>query len=270
MTPPPKLLLGVVHLPPTPGASGRSFERLYSAACRDAEALAAGGVDGIMIENFGDAPFHKGTRSDPTPPDVVASLAVVARDVGRTSGLPVGVNCLRNDGMAALGAAAVAGARWVRVNVLSGSYVTDQGLIDGEAARLRDYRRQLGWSGQLLADVWVKHAAPLGVDRSSDASVATELATASADLAQRSGADGVIVTGARTGAAVDAATLRTVRGAVQCPVWIGSGLTAANAAALWPLVDGAIVGTALKAGGDVAQPVDSARVAALRDELARV
>ena len=44
--------------------------------------------------------------------------------------------CLRNDGIAALGAAAVAGARWVRINILAGAYVTDQGVIDGEAARV--------------------------------------------------------------------------------------------------------------------------------------
>jgi uncharacterized membrane protein len=38
--------------------------------------------------------------------------------------------------VAILIAAAVAGAEWVRVNVLTAAYVTDQGLVQGEAARL--------------------------------------------------------------------------------------------------------------------------------------
>ena len=38
------------------------------------------------------------------------------------------------DGIAALGVAAAVSAQWVRVNVLTGAYVTDQGLIAGEAA----------------------------------------------------------------------------------------------------------------------------------------
>jgi predicted TIM-barrel enzyme len=48
------------------------------------------------------------------------------------------------------------------------------------------------------------------------------------------------------------------------PVWLGAGLSLANAAALWPACDGAIVGTACKRDGRVDQPVEPARVRALR------
>ncbi len=254
-----KTLLGVVHLAPCPSAAGdaSAFDRALEGALADARALAEGGVDGILVENFGDAPFHKGTRDDPVPPDVVAALAVAAREVRLASGLPVGVNCLRNDSLAGLGAALVAGATWLRVNVLTGAMVTDQGVIEGEAARLRDYRRQLGSDVAVLADLFVKHAVPLGVGL--DARVAAR------DLAERSGASGLVLSGARTGEAVDQALLATVRDAVGAfPVWIGSGLTVENARSLWPLVDGAIVGTALKRGGDVRAGVEVARVAAMR------
>ncbi|MCA8955551.1 MAG: hypothetical protein KDC87_05725 [Planctomycetes bacterium] len=83
-----KTLLGVVHLGALPSAAGCcEFEDVATAALRDAEALVAGGVDGVMVENFGDAPFHKGTRDDPVPPDVIAGLAVVAaRDLAERSG----------------------------------------------------------------------------------------------------------------------------------------------------------------------------------------
>lgn len=250
-------LLGVVHLPPLPSSRGhRSMAAVLERALADARAYADGGFDGVVVENFGDAPFHKGTRDDPAPPDAVAGLAIAAARIVADIGLPVGVNCLRNDGMAALGVAAATGARWVRVNVLAGAYVTDQGVIEGEAARLAAYRRQLGWQGMLLADHLVKHAAPLAP---------VDAAAGAKDVAERSGADGIVLSGRRTGEPVDLALLATVRAAVGgFPVWLGGGLSLANAAALWPACDGAIVGTACKRDGRVDQPVEPARVRALR------
>ena len=258
----PRTLMGVVHLAPCPSSargSAAAFDAVVEAALRDAEALARGGCDALMVENFGDAPFHRGTVDDPVPPDVPAALAVVARAARVATGLPVGINCLRNDGVAAVGAAAVAGAAWVRINVLTGAMVTDQGVIAGEAARVAAYAKRCGFSGGILADLAVKHAAPLAP---------FDLATAARDLAERSGAGGLVLSGARTGEPVDPARIDAVRKAVgSFPIWIGSGLDAANAAALWPRCDGAIVGTAVKQDGRVTAPVDADRVAALRRAL---
>lgn len=237
------------------------MDELLVHAIADARALAEGGCDALMVENFGDAPFRKGDRNDPVAPDTVAALAVAAREVRMATGLPVGVNCLRNDAIGGLGAGAVAEASYVRVNVLNGAMWTDQGLIEGEAARVRDYRLALGYRPRILADVLVKHATPIGdVD-------ALEVAR---DLIERSGADVLVVSGNRTGAAVDTARLHAIRSALPTtPLWIGSGLAESNAAALWPLCDGAIVGTSLKTDGRVHAPVDVARVRALHARLRR-
>ncbi|MGE3966433.1 MAG: BtpA/SgcQ family protein, partial [Planctomycetota bacterium] len=118
-----KTFMGVVHLRSTPSSCGGSvsMDELLAYALADARALADGGCDAVMIENFGDAPFRKGGREDPVPPDTVAALAVAAREVRLATGLPVGVNCLRNDAIGGLGAGAVAGATYVRVNVLNGA-----------------------------------------------------------------------------------------------------------------------------------------------------
>lgn len=252
-----KPLLGVVHLRALPSSHGhRSMGEVLDAAMVDAEALVRGGVDGLVVENFGDVPFHKGTRDDPVTPDVPAALAVVAHLLRTTFAVPVAINCLRNDGIAALGAAAVAGARWVRINVLAQAYVTDQGLIEGEAARVFGFRRQLHSDVEVLADFLVKHAQPLAP---------VDIATAAQDLAERSGASGLVLSGSRTGQPVDVGLLDTVRAAVgRFPIWLGSGLCPANAAALWPRCDGAIVGTFCKRDGLVGNPVDLARVRALR------
>ncbi len=252
-----RLLLGVVHLRALPSAVGhRSMDEVLGRALADAEAIAQGGFDGIVVENFGDAPFHKGTAQDPVPPDVPAALALAAHEIRRTTDLPVMINCLRNDGIAALGVAAAVGARWVRVNVLAGAYVTDQGLIEGEAARLFAYRKQLGCRAEILADFLVKHAAPLAP---------LPIPAAARDLAERSGAAGMVLSGSRTGEPVDVEFFDSVRAAVgDFPIWLGSGLSVDNAPLLWPRCDGAIVGTALKRGGRVAAAVDLERVRRLR------
>lgn len=250
-------LLGVVHLGALPSASRHgSMQEVFERALADAAAYKQADFDGLIIENFGDAPFHRGTVDDPVTPDVPAALAVAADRIQQATGLPVGINCLRNDGVAAMGVASVVGAEWVRVNVLTGAYVTDQGLIAGDAARLAAYRRQLHVDTTLLADFMVKHAKPL---------VEFDLTAAARDLAERSGADGLVMSGSRTGQPVDVELLDTVRQAVGAfPIWLGSGLAVENAAALWPRCDGAIVGTSCKIEGQSSNPVDVERAAQLR------
>lgn len=257
-----KPLFGVVHLAPLPSAARSDrpdLEGVLAAALADGRALAEGGVDGIVVENFGDAPFHKGSGGDPVPPDVPAAMAVVAWELRRELGLPLCINVLRNDGYAALGVAAAVGAVWVRVNVFSGAYVTDQGLVEGEAARLCAFRKRLGTETGILADFLVKHSVPLTPMEPIDAAL---------DLAERSGASGLILSGERTGSPVDRALLDEIVDAVPgFPVWIGSGLTVDNAEELWPPCHGAIVGSSLKRGGRIDEPVDPQRVRALRRVL---
>jgi membrane complex biogenesis BtpA family protein len=107
----------------------------------------------------------------------------------------------------------------------------------------------------ILADVNVKHAAPLAIRP-----VAEELA----DLVQRGGADALIVSGAATGKAADLDELREVKAAAgNVPVLVGSGVTAEAVSQLLPHCDGLIVGTSLKADGRIDHPVDAERVRAL-------
>jgi len=258
----PKGLVGVVHLralPGDPGHDGGGFGAAYAAALADAKAIADGGGDAILVENFGSAPFVKGTEGARVPAHQAAALTVVVHEA-KALGLPVGVNCLRNDAVTAIGIAAATGADFVRVNVHCGAYVTDQGLIEGEAATSVRYRTALGGRDvAILADVLVKHATPLGP---ITAAVATR------ECLGRGGADGVIVTGIATGQGVDPERVEEVRvAAAGAPVFIGSGMTAEKVPTLGPLCDGVIVGTWLKEGGQLAAPVDPRRVATLKRAL---
>ena len=265
----PFTFLGVLHLPPLPGAPRGSAGRsaVFDRALSDADALVAGGADGFILENLGDAPFCAG-RVDPHVPAMLAVLGDRLRArFGRR--VTIGVNVLRNDVHSALAAALACGADFVRVNVHVGATWTDQGLIQGDAHRSLRYRRELGLdaeqSGQprvaLAADVLVKHGVPAG---------AVDAAEVARETARRGGADVLIVTGRATGAPADLSLLSTVRAAVpERPVWVGSGVTLEQAPAVAEHANGAIVGTALHADGDLSAPLDPDRVRAMARALGR-
>jgi membrane complex biogenesis BtpA family protein len=255
----PKPLIGVLHLPPLPGAprSGPGLRAILEGAVRDARILARGGAQAVIVENLGDAPF-----AELVEPHVTAMLAVVAQHVVAAVGteLLVGVNALRNDGLSALGAAAASEAGFVRINVLSGAMVTDQGVIQGRARETLLYRNRVAPQMGIVADVMVKHASPLGMGMN--------LAQAAKDCFGRGGADVLVVSGSGTGAATSPADLEAVRLAVPAaPLWIGSGFSLATAEILSPLCTGAIVGTALHQGGELDAPLDLERVRAIRAAL---
>jgi len=245
-----KLLLGVVHLKPLPGSprhTGESIESLSAAARADAEAILEAGFDGWILENFGDAPFFKG----PVPPHVITILTRIALDLPRDSAL-TGVNVLRNDAIGGLAVAAAANLHMIRVNVHTGAMVTDQGVLEGEAAQTTRTRRWLAPDVAILADVDVKHAQPL--------SAAFDLADSARDTAHRGLADGLIITGRATGRAVSLADLESVRAAVpDRPVLAGSGVTAESVRDVLRVSHGVIVGSWIKRGGRADEHVDPSR-----------
>ncbi len=255
----PCACIGVVHLAPLPGApaAGGSFEACLDVAMGDARAYAAAGFDGLMVENHGDAPF----RRDRCDPHVPAFLALCADRLRADLGVPVGINCLRNDAHSALAAAAVSGADLIRVNVLVGAVATDQGIIQGCADTLLRYRRALGAEVEILADVDVKFGTPLYRAPAPEAAVAT---------IERGGASGVIITGSRTGSPPTADEVQAVARAVGARgrVLVGSGTTPENVSEFAPVCDGFIVGSYCKRDGDPSLPVDPDRarrfVAAVR------
>jgi hypothetical protein len=251
----PLPVIGMLHLLPLPGSPRYAGDRgaIRERLLADVDALAAGGVDGLLIENFGDAPFLPGTL----PAHVVAEMTALAGAVRARCDLPLGVNCLRNDALAALAVAQAVGGAFIRVNVLCGARVTDQGVIAGVADRLLRERARLGATAiRIVADVDVKHSAPLGAPRA--------LADEVTDLVARGGADAVIVTGSGTGRPTDATQLEVARAAAgNAPLLVGSGVDAASVAALVGRADGVIVGSSLKHDGDPRTAVDPARVRAL-------
>lgn len=253
-----RVLLGVVHLPPLPGSPGYggSMDDVIEWALADARALEEGGLDGAVVENFGDAPFFP----DRVPPETVAAMAVAVAEIRKQTRFPLGINVLRNDAHSALALASACGAQFIRVNIHTGSAVTDQGVISGRAYETLRIMESL-WAKTperrplLLADVAVKHATPLGTQ------VLDQIAE---DTFHRGGADALLVTGEGTGKQSSFDDVQRIRKAVpDAPVLMASGITEKTAARAVREAHGAIVGSWLKRDGEVGQPVDIDRVRAL-------
>ncbi len=251
-------LVGVIHLPALPGAprAHLPLSDIIDRARADALALAEGGAAGVIVENLGDVPFAAGSVDAAT----VAHMTLVAHAVKtEVPQLELGINVLRNDGMSALAIAHAVGASFIRVNVLSGAMVTDQGLIEGQARQIALERRRLGTDVRVLADVLVKHAVPLG---------SQDLADVAKDTWLRAGADGLVVTGTGTGHPTRPEDVARVREACpEAPLAIGSGLDPSTANDVKEHLDIAIVGTWLHQQGRLDAPLSTERVRKMADAL---
>ena len=246
-------LIGMVHLGPLPGSPAFSgdMDAILRNAVADATVLADAGFDAILIENFGDAPFF----ADDVPDATVASITRAATEVRSAVSIPIGINVLRNDAIAAISIASAVGASFVRINVLTGAMTTDQGPIVGKAAEVARLRTALGSHIEIAADVMVKHAVP---------PPGLTMADAARDTWERGGADALVVSGSSTGDPVAAGDLKALRDAVpDAPILIGSGANSATVADLLRIANGVIVGTAIKVGGSTTAAVDPAAAAAL-------
>jgi len=255
----PNPIIGVVHLLPLPTSPrwGGSLKAVINRAEQEATALASGGVDGVIVENFFDAPFTK----NQVDPAVVSAMTLIVGRLMNLVTLPVGINVLRNDAKSAIAIANCVQAQFIRVNVLTGVMATDQGLIEGQAYELLRYRRELGSDVQILADVLVKHGRPLG---------SPNLTTAVQETIERGLADGVIPSGWATGSPPSLEDLELASAAANgTPVFIGSGANWENIPTLMQAADGVIVSSSLKRRGRIEQPIDPIRVSQFVEAVRR-
>ncbi|ELR96295.1 photosystem I biogenesis protein BtpA [Gloeocapsa sp. PCC 73106] len=252
-------IIGVVHLLPLPTSPrwGGNLKTVIERAEQEAAALAAGGVDGIIVENFFDAPFTKGQ----VDPAVVSAMTLVIERLMNLIMLPVGINVLRNDAHSALAIAGCIGAPFIRVNVLTGVMATDQGLIEGKADELLRYRRELGTNTAIFADVLVKHARALGTP---------DLKTVAQETIERGLADGIIISGNATGVPPSLEDLTIAASVAQnTPILIGSGATWENVPELMKTADGVIVASSLKRHGKITETIDPLKVSQFVDAVRR-
>lgn len=225
------------------------MDEVLETSIDEARALAGAGFPALLVENFGDVPFH----AEASDPETVAAMALAVRGVMLETGLPVGVNVLRNDALSALAIAAVTGARFIRVNVLTGVMYTDQGPIVGRADEVARRRSLVGPQVEIWSDVMVKHATPppgLTIEQAVE------------DTVVRGLADAVIVSGTGTGVEPDADEAARARSVLPKGIRlvIGSGAGVDNLGSLAEIAETVIVGSSLKKDGNATERLDPERV----------
>ncbi|MBV9644896.1 MAG: BtpA/SgcQ family protein [Verrucomicrobia bacterium] len=258
-----KPLIGTIHCSAFPGSpryQGESMKAIIQHAVEEARAYAEGGMNGIIVENSWDLPF---LRPEDVWYETVATMSVVADSVREAASVPIGINVLANAGEAAIAVAKASRASFIRVNQWVNAYVSNEGIVQGNSARILRYRSVLQANDvAIFADVHVKHGA--------HAIVADRPVEEQARDAEFFDADVTIATGNHTGDATPIDEIESVRRGTYLPVLIGSGLSVENAVALLERADGAIVGTSLKHNGEWWGRVSLDRVRALVQEVSRV
>ena len=247
-----KPVIGMVHLwplPGSPGYRGYGMNKIIEEALRDADALVRGGVDGLIVENMWDLPYYVGNE---VRPEAMTAQAVAAHEVIKRFDRPTGINVIHNGGVVCLSIAVAAGAKFIRVCILTGSRLWDTGELDqGCGADLMRKRKELDAEHiKIFADVDKKHSVAFpGLD------LATHI-----EWCEFYGADALIVTGKMTGSAPQVEKVREARRHASRPLLVGSGATDRTIGDFLQYADGVIVGSSLKKDGVMENPVDVDRV----------
>ena len=256
----PATVVGMIHVRALPGTPRHrsGMESILDQALAEAQLYRDCGVHALMVENMHDVPYLKNPGSE-----IVSSMAVVARAVKQTNpALPLGIQILAGANREALSVALAANADFIRAEGFVFGHVADEGYIDACAGDLLRHRAAIGANRvAVFADIKKKH--------SSHAVTADVDIVQTAHAAEFFLADGLILTGAATGEAANLAELRAVYAATRLPVFVGSGINAANVSDYTPVADAFIVGSDFKQNGNWALPLDPDRIRRLMDALPR-
>ena len=237
-------VIGMVHCLALPGTMDYdgNCERIYAQAVEDALTLEKCGVDAIIVENMGDGPFAQ--KLDIAQ---ISALAVATSKVKDAVSIPVGVDAAFCDYETSLSIAHAVGGEFVRIPVFVDTVEFYGGMIYPCARDCMNFRKNLGAENiMVLADIQVKHTNMLLPHVSIESS---------AKSAAACGADAIIVTGSAIGVETPIEMIKRVKDVVHIPVIAGSGVNAQNIKDQFQIADGAIVGSSLKEGGVISNPI---------------
>src|SRR5262249_33342687 len=96
----PKPLIACIHLMPLPGSPryAGSMREVHDAAVAQTAIFGRYPIDGLIVENFRDAPFNP----HPLQAETIAALTEVTREVVRVAQVPIRLNPLPKAAQAAL------------------------------------------------------------------------------------------------------------------------------------------------------------------------
>jgi len=250
-------VISVIHLLPLPGSpkySGISVWEIANKAVEEAKAMEKNGINGLIIENFGDKLFLKEVGQE-----VVAAMTYIAKDIKDVVDIPVGLCVLQSDAIAGVAIAKAVDADFIRIPYYTEVSVVDTGMMESIAASALRYRKYLGADVKFFADVHVKHSYPLAQ---------RPIEYAAEDAYYRGLADAIIITGRKTGGETKVDDVARVKKYLpEVPLIVGSGVTIETVDNYLPYVDAIIVATGLNKEGKVEGEPDPIRISKFMEKV---
>lgn len=245
----PKPIIGMVHLPASPGQPqakpSPDLKLAIASIAADVKALQDGGIDGLLFCNESDLPYT--TKLDS---EVGAWNTFLVGAVYDKIKIPYGVNLLW-DPIASIEAAAACGATFVR-EVMCGSFISEMGLLTPDPAIIARTRTRLKAEHIALFTNIVPEFASAMENRT----VAER-----AKGAEYFGFDAILISGPVAGIAFSETDLLAAKEIVRnTPVFANTGVNAQTIAKTLQIADGVISGSAMKIDGKTFNPVDPKRV----------
>lgn len=243
-------LIGMIHVGPLPGAAGYAgnLDEIVENALLDAAIYKKSGFDAIMVENMHDVPYIKGQAL----PETVAAMTIISNALKKEIKMHTGIQILAGANIEALAVAIASKLDFIRVEGFVYAHIGNGGLHESCAASLIRRRDELKANDiKIFADVKKKHASHAITSDTSIGDTARE--------AEFFKADGLVVTGIRTGEQPLLDDVKAVKHNVKIPVLVGSGVTPDNLKKYARFSDGMIIGSSSKTGGHWSNKVDTER-----------
>lgn len=251
-------VIGMIHLQSLPGTpmNVHSPSQIIDTALKEAEILKKAGIDSIMIENMHDVPYLNGSVGH----EISTLMAIVAHNIKKLTGLPIGMQILAGANKEALAASKAADIDFIRVEGFVFAHIADEGFMNAQTGELLRYRKQIAADHiAVFTDIKKKH--------SSHAITQDVSLLDTAKAAQFFLSDGVVVTGDHSGIPASIDELTSLKSGLDFPVMVGSGLTLENVSTYVPLCDAMIVGSYFKDNGHWENDLNYDRVAGFMDRV---
>ncbi len=236
---PRPLVIAALHLPDFGKLRDKGMAFLEDYVATNARVFAQAGVPYVKLQ---DQTREAGAMA----PLSLAMTAALGRFLRReVPNIGLGIIVEAHDPVASLSVAHAAGADFVRLKVFVGAAMTAQGPRTGVGAQAMAFRSSINRDDiAILADVHDRTAVPMSPETPEFA----------AEWAQKTGADGLILTGADWADSL-ARIERARKTGIKRPILLGGSVTSGNVGEALRAADGVIVSTTLMrkdaAPGDV-------------------
>lgn len=231
-------LVGVIHLPPLPGAvnfQNLDVRKIARIAAKDAANLVKAGFTHVMIQDGNDFP-------QPTSANIatIASLAAVGLAVREAIEAPLGVIAGHNDGAASVAIGKAIGADFIRVKTLTGVASGPNGWIQGCAHSVGAMKRLIESEIEIWADANEVTSKPIFPDKT----------WAARESLNFGGAAKIIITN-DLGSEFALQEIEVVRSNIGAKVdyIVGGRVTLAKLPMVIKAAEGAIIGSAINVSG---------------------